>query len=97
MPGSGLPLGVAYDTSYAPTSVDLEPGDVLVLHTDGLNDARNRHQRRFGAERVIQTLKGAPGIASLSGEALLEAVSQHSDGVAPFDDLTIVCIGRDPT
>jgi serine phosphatase RsbU (regulator of sigma subunit) len=95
IPGSGLPLGIAADTAYAPTSLNLEPGDVLVLHSDGLIDARDRHRCRFGAERVVQTLSRAPAVASLAGEALLEAVMLHSEGMAPFDDLTIVCIGRD--
>jgi phosphoserine phosphatase RsbU/P len=97
MPGSGLPLGVAADASYAPTPLELQPGDVLVLHTDGLSDAHDRHRRRFSAERVLQTLCRAPAVASLAGEALLEAIMHHSDGIAQFDDLTIVCIGRDST
>ena len=97
VPGSGLALGIDADTVYSPTALDLEPGDVLVLHSDGLIDARDRQQRRFGIERVVQTLSRARATASLAGEALLEAVTLHSDGVAPFDDLTIVCIERDST
>jgi serine phosphatase RsbU (regulator of sigma subunit) len=97
LPGSGLVLGIATDAAYAPTVLVLEPGDVLVLHSDGLIDARDRCQRRFGVERVMQLLSRAPAAASAAGEALLEAVTLHSDGLAPFDDLTIVCIGRDPT
>jgi phosphoserine phosphatase RsbU/P len=93
LPGSGMPLGVDADSVYAPTSLTLRPGELLVLHSDGLNDARNRHQERFGPERVVQTLSDAPASASLAGEALLEAVMRHTDGVAPFDDLTVVCLG----
>ena len=97
LPGTGLPLGVAADTAYEPTSLELEPGDVLVLHSDGLIDVRDRQHCRFGAERVVQTLSGAASIASLAGETLLDAVMTHSEGVALFDDLTIVCIGREAT
>jgi serine phosphatase RsbU (regulator of sigma subunit) len=97
LPGSGLALGIDADTAYAPTSLDLKPGDVLLLHSDGLIDARDRQQRRFGAEGVIQSLSGAPAAAALAGESLLEAVTQYAEGLAPFDDLTIVCIGRDST
>jgi serine phosphatase RsbU (regulator of sigma subunit) len=95
MPGSGLPLGVVADEVYSPTSFDLDPGDILVLHSDGLKDARSRQRRLFGAKRLVQTLSRAPAVAALAGEALLEAIIRHSEGVAPFDDLTIVCIGRD--
>jgi serine phosphatase RsbU (regulator of sigma subunit) len=97
LPGSGLPLGVLANAAYSPTSLDLDPGDVLVLHSDGLPDALDRHRCKFGAERVVQTLSRAPQLATLAGEALLEAVMRHSEGIAPFDDLTIVCIGRDST
>ncbi len=95
MPGSGLPLGIVADQAYAPISLDLEPGEILVLHSDGLNDARDPQRCSFGATRVAQTLSGAPAVASLAGEALLGAVMLHSEGAAPYDDLTIVCIGRE--
>jgi serine phosphatase RsbU (regulator of sigma subunit) len=70
---------------------------VMVLHSDGLVDARNREGSRFRIERVLQTLSDAPGIASLASEALLESVTLHSQGVALFDNLTVVCVGRDST
>jgi phosphoserine phosphatase RsbU/P len=95
LPGSGLPLGVLDDAVYSPTSIDLEPGDMVVLHSDGLTESQDREWRLFGAERVVQTLCGAPAGVSLAGEALLEAVMQHADRRTPFDDLTIVCFGRE--
>ncbi len=95
LPGSGLPLGVVADEAYSPTSLEIEPGDVVVLNSDGLKGAQDRQGRSFGARRVLETLSRAPAVASLAGEALLDAVTLHSEGVAPFDDLTIVCIGRD--
>jgi serine phosphatase RsbU (regulator of sigma subunit) len=95
LPGSGLPLGVVADEVYASMPLTLKPGELLVLHSDGLSDAGNPQQKRFGPERVAQTLSGAPANASLAGEALLEAVMRHAAGAAPFDDLTIVCLGRE--
>lgn len=95
LPGSGLPLGVVADTVYAPTTLSLEPGDLLVLHSDGLNDAWDSQRKRFGPEQVVRTLSQGPASATLAGEALLEAVMRHADGVAPFDDLTMVCLGRE--
>ncbi len=95
LPGKGLPLGVSAKEAYASTSLELEPGDVLVLYSDGLKDALDRHRNPFGMARVLQTLGHAPAVSSLAGEALLEAVMRHSEGVASFDDLTIVCVGRE--
>jgi serine phosphatase RsbU (regulator of sigma subunit) len=97
LPESGLPLGVVSNAVYAPTSIDLEPGDMVVLLSDGVNDSRDRKRDPLGAERVVQTLSDAPAGTSAAGEALLQAVMHHSDGIAPFDDLTIVCFGRETT
>ena len=80
LPGSGLPLGVLADAAYAPTTIELEPGEVVVLHSDGLSDALDQQRRRFGPERIVQTLSNAPAGVSLASEALLEAVMQHADG-----------------
>jgi serine phosphatase RsbU (regulator of sigma subunit)/pSer/pThr/pTyr-binding forkhead associated (FHA) protein len=95
LPGSGFPLGVMPDAVYAPTTIALDPGELVVLHSDGLDDARDRQRLRFGPEGVVRTLSCAPAGASLAGEALLQAVMRHADGAAPFDDLTIVCFGRE--
>lgn len=95
IPGGGYPLGVLANTTYSPTTVQLEPGDVVVLHSDGLNDSHDSRHQRFGAERVLQTLAAAGEGVETAGEALLQAVAQHADTRAPFDDLTIVCFGRE--
>jgi serine phosphatase RsbU (regulator of sigma subunit) len=95
LPGSGLPLGVRAEGGYSATAIELEPGDILVLYTDGLKDARDRQRREFGVKRILQTLSRATSVAAHAGEALLEAVMRHSKGVRLFDDLTIVCIGRE--
>ena len=95
LPGSGYPLGVSADAVYFPTTLELEPGEVLVLHTDGLVDSLDRQRQRFGPDRMVQSLSDAPAGVSLAGEALLEAVMQHRGQVAPFDDLTIVGFGRE--
>ena len=97
MRGAGMPLGIDSDCIYESTVIELLPGEVVVFHTDGLIDARDRQGSRFGIDRAMQALSAAPALASLAGEALLEVVMRHSEGVAPFDDLTLVCIGRETT
>jgi serine phosphatase RsbU (regulator of sigma subunit)/pSer/pThr/pTyr-binding forkhead associated (FHA) protein len=95
LPNAGLPLGVLADAPYALTSLELAPGDVLVLYSDGLSGALDRHRRLLDPERLVQTLSHAPAMASRVGEDLLAAVMSHSEGIEPADDLTMVCIGRD--
>lgn len=93
--GSGMPLGVELSADYQETALTLEPGEVLVLYTDGLPDSSNRDGDRLTIERVLRVLAGAPRGVSASGEALVEAVEAHAQGRSHFDDLTIVCLGRE--
>ena len=91
---AGPPLGVDRDHDYELISTDLEPGDVVVLYTDGVPDALDRHQRPFGVEAVRRTITRAPAEATEVGEALLKAVRLHAAGRPLYDDLALVCFGR---
>jgi serine phosphatase RsbU (regulator of sigma subunit) len=93
--GKGPPLGAVADADYCPTAVRLGPGDVAVLHTDGATDAQDRAGRRLGGERFQRALAEAPSGVEGVGEAALAAVRDHAAGRAPFDDVTVVCFGRD--
>lgn len=93
---SGTPLGVTLDTIYQSITVALEPGDVVVLYTDGGTDARDWHGQWFGDERFHRTLAEAPPGAAAAGEAILAAVREHASGRSQFDDITLVCFGRRP-
>jgi sigma-B regulation protein RsbU (phosphoserine phosphatase) len=87
---SGLLLGVRAGSRYAVANVDLEPGDVLVVYTDGLSEA-SRAGEPFGdtqLEAVIQ--QHAHRRASDLVEELMRAVRAWADG--PLDDLTIVVL-----
>jgi serine phosphatase RsbU (regulator of sigma subunit) len=91
---SGTPLGVAPDAAYRSISVGLEPGDVVVLYTDGATDALDRQGHRFGEVRFQRALAEAPDGAAAVGEAILAAVHDHAAGRSQFDDITLVCFGR---
>ena len=93
---SRMPLGARADEVYTSISVTLEPGDVVVLYTDGATDAMNQHHQRFGDERFDRTLAEAPPGAEAVGEALLAAVRDYAAGRSQFDDITLLCFGRNP-
>jgi serine phosphatase RsbU (regulator of sigma subunit) len=92
--GAGPPLGVDEHADYRPVSVALEPGDLVLLYTDGVTEAMDRDGQPFGEERLRQTLARAPRGAVAAGEAVLAAVRDHSPGPIQFDDMTIVGFGR---
>jgi sigma-B regulation protein RsbU (phosphoserine phosphatase) len=92
--GEGPPLGVEPQAVYLPTTISLQPGDVVVLYTDGVTDAMDDESEPFGEERLRQTLAAAPPEAAAAGEAILAAVRNHATGPTQFDDITIICFGR---
>src|SRR5262249_49494700 len=93
--GAGPPLGAVRDADYRPTLVGLEPGDVVVLYSDGLTDALDQNRNFFGLRRLRTEIAQAPDGAAAVGESILAAVRNHFAGRSQFDDITIVCFGRD--
>jgi len=90
VPAGGLLLGVRPDARYEDVPVQLGPGDLVVLCTDGLTEAR-RGDALFGAEGVRRVLgaarvRRAPDVL----DALLRAVREFSEG--PLDDLTVAVL-----
>ena len=87
---SGLLLGVREGANYPVATAELEPGDVLVVYTDGLTEAP-REGEPFGEERMWQLLdRHAHRRASDLVEELMGAVRAWAD--EPLDDLTIVVL-----
>jgi serine phosphatase RsbU (regulator of sigma subunit)/pSer/pThr/pTyr-binding forkhead associated (FHA) protein len=91
----GMPLAVMGDQKYRAATVDLEPGDMVVLFTDGVNEAMDRQANLFGIASVMAALKAAPPCASAAGTAILDAVRAHVGSRTRSDDVTLICFGRD--
>lgn len=92
--GSGLPLGVNLDAGYGIVEATIQPGDVVVLYTDGVTDAVNHHEVMFGAEGLERVIAGTEGGAARVGEAIARAVRHHAGGRDQVDDVALVCFSR---
>ncbi len=92
--GARLPLGVDRQTVYQPVTIPLEPGDLIVVYTDGVTEGLDRSRRPFGEKRLRQALAAASPQVEPVGESLLASIVEHASGRSPFDDVTIVCFGR---
>jgi serine phosphatase RsbU (regulator of sigma subunit) len=91
---SGLPLGVATGFEYSAYMQKLEPGDVVLVFTDGISEAMNKERSLYGLER-LRTELAAPNIAPGDlGEHILDDVRRFADGFAQSDDMCLVCFGR---
>ena len=87
------PIGLWPGLEYDGESLDDIGGQMLVVYTDGLNEAENRQQEQFGDDRLLDILETMPRCTAKEViDTLYEAVVQHRDGAEPNDDLTIMSI-----
>ena len=90
---TGLPLGLFDEAEYDEFEFRMKPGDMFVLFSDGILDARNRKGELFGRGRVEKIVAESSGSSAASVvDALFKAVAEHSAGVETFDDQTVVVI-----
>jgi serine phosphatase RsbU (regulator of sigma subunit)/putative methionine-R-sulfoxide reductase with GAF domain len=91
----GVILGVLEQASLDEKTVQLEPGNLLVLYTDGITEAIDLMQNEYGLDR-LRAFVSEHRFADLElvQESLLEEVASFSQGQPPFDDLTLVLLRR---
>jgi phosphoserine phosphatase RsbU/P len=94
---TGLPMGMLETAEYFVESVEMEPGDKLVIYSDGLTEAESPTGQFFGNDRLRKILRARAreGCAALHA-ALLEAVEKHTEGAVPADDVTLVIAEYQP-
>ena len=92
----GLPLGLMPDfVSDPPKILDLNPGDLLVLTTDGFFEWANAQEEQFGVKRMEDTIRASREKTPAEIiSALYKAVIEFSGGTKQDDDLTAVVIKR---
>jgi len=91
---SGPPICVVDDYPYEAQTCKLEPGDLIVMITDGVDEAMNPEGQLYGIERVLEFVRNGPAEAEQMGKLLLEDVRRHARGYPQSDDITIMTFGR---
>ena len=92
--GSGIPIGVVPDWRYEENEkAGLEKGQVIVISTDGINEALNPQNEMYGKEPVLNTIrKNKNGTAKQILEAILDDLSRFRKGLELQDDVTLIVI-----
>ena len=92
---AGLPLGISPSETYPVSHVTLDPGDAVVLFTDGLVETRDPQDRMFGVARVDGLIQqqASEGAAAIKA-GLLNGLEEHLHGNAPQDDITFLVLKR---
>ncbi len=91
----GMPLGAMKNFPYSLHEAELQPGDTLLLLTDGLPEQKNREEEMFDYARVQQILRdsGAETPEEIV-ERLVHAGESWMDGAVQDDDITLMVIKR---
>ena len=90
----GVSLGVMEEVDYELAELVLEPGESLLLFSDGVTEAENERVEQFGYQRLIDHLSTSKSFPH--GEGLLESIREWRGQAVVNDDLTIFEIGCDP-
>ena len=92
----GIPAGMLEDYGYLRGEARLEPGDLMVVYSDGVTDMENSDQEPFGLERLLATVgRHRAAGAALIAETVLAEVRRHAAGEPPTDDATLLIVKRD--
>jgi len=93
---AGFPLGIMPDAEYQQTEIKLNPGDVAVVYSDGVTDARNIREELYDSRerrRLVRKLADTSGSPELVGRAILQDIREFSAGHTQADDITLICFG----
>ncbi len=97
--GAGLPLGIVRDNRYDERTVQLNGGDVVILFTDGIPEARNNSKGFYGCKSLAESL-GSMNTDTLSAEKIKDRiiadVRRFTRGSKQHDDMTIVVVKSTP-
>jgi sigma-B regulation protein RsbU (phosphoserine phosphatase) len=89
----GVPIGLLDDREYDEVELTCEPGDVLVLYSDGVDEQLNEKNEEYGRERIIRVLKKhATETPQAIADAIIAAVDVFRGPLPIFDDQTVVVL-----
>lgn len=92
---TGMALGVIEDVTWEQRTEYIEPGDVLVLYTDGVTEAQNAREALFGEERLLEVTRANLGHSATDVlNAVLAEVRGFVGDAPQSDDITLMIMAR---
>ncbi len=89
----GSPLGILPGMEFGQETATLEPGDTVVLYTDGIIEAMNAKEELYGYERFEALVRKSASDPDSLKSAIIDDVNRFT-GLSPqHDDMTLVCFG----
>lgn len=94
-PDVGTIAGVQPGLSFPSATVQLEPGDTLVLYSDGVTECFDPQGRAFGEDHLLEALSGLTVTSAHAVvDRLRDAVHAFAAGAEPSDDIAILAVRR---
>ena len=90
--GQNTALAVVDGLEYTPGQLQLAPGDLLLLYTDGVTEAMNAQSQLFGEERTLEIVRRHPQGQGSLVKAVLQQIRLFENGTAQADDITCVTV-----
>ena len=93
IPLEGFPLGIFGEATYEERALILDPGDVVVFHSDGIGDVQSPGGEFFGHPRISKIIAEYSGLSSDGiADKILGEADAFSGGAHPADDRTIIVL-----
>ena len=95
IPIDGTPLGLFHDIAYSEHTLKMQPGDIVVLASDGILESMNSAGELFGLERLAEVLRGFgpnASAAKISGAILAATDTFSGNSSEPHDDRTLLVL-----
>jgi sigma-B regulation protein RsbU (phosphoserine phosphatase) len=87
----GLPIGIEREAAYETKRYSLAPGDLLIMYTDGIVEAKNHERVEYGWERLEDVVtEHRREEAQEIVDAVAASVDRFTEGEAQFDDQTLL-------
>ncbi len=91
----GIALGVMDGIAFDARKIKLDPGDTVILYTDGVTEAKNADDRMFELKGLHALFEGsAPSSAQEAIERVFEGVRDFAGPAEQFDDITCLALRR---
>jgi CheY-like chemotaxis protein len=91
----GVAMGIVDTIDFERVEIKLDPGDIGIMFTDGLNEAMNSRREQFGYERIREVVRShAQDSSEDIVDALFQAIEDHAAGSDQFDDTTVVAVKK---
>ncbi|MFW5714176.1 MAG: SpoIIE family protein phosphatase, partial [Brevefilum sp.] len=92
---TGTLVGIFPDNIWETRTISIQPGETLVLYTDGITEAQNKSGEFYGSERLVNTLKtNYEPSAEAFRNVILNNIQTFTETAPRLDDITLVVISR---